>query len=743
MAATAQYSYVGLALSDRSRSIEPVCRGEDGSVFTSPCRGEDGSVFTSPCRGEDGTVFTSPCRVVQSAGAATSLDRPGRRRAATRGASFSLHCAVPLSTRASTSKKKKASDCSFSSARLSIHSRIWPQRHNRKPEGLLEVGSRLSIENGIWAQRKPEGLVEVGSLHGGGGSQNIPLTIKLKADQSWKECCFHGAEVLPSWLVCDSSLNVLPAVGRCTGDLSSASSLCRLGHVSASASWSRGSQARHAMGHHNVLFPRGCKMKMPISSRRISAAANPLQGQGPVNVDVAGDPGVVPAFDVQDGEETSVSAAELPSQPLISADDAKERPKDVDRRKLAVFVSGGGSNLRALHASILGDKIKGEVAVVVSDKPKCGGCEYAREHGIPVIAFPRSKAAPEGVSADQLVTMVLNLGVKAVLLAGYLKLVPAELVRAFPRAVLNIHPALLPAFGGQGYFGMHVHEAVVRSGVRVSGATVHFVDEEFDTGPIVAQRVVPVYPLDSAQEVAQRVLKVEHELYSWVAAALCEDRIVWREDGRPMSSDCSSMSRAERSRAGHGRAEIVPSAEQSTTQRSRAEQSGAERSRAEQSRAEHNTAEHSKAGEQSRAEWSGAEQSRDCPMSRAEQDRTQHSGAEQSRRLFHERSRAEQSRAEQSRAEQSTAEQIRAEHNTAEQSRAEQSRAEQSRAEQSGAEQSRVCRISRAEQSRTQHNGAEQRLLDEHGGNVVVFFVYQTLLFSNQVPLLCSIERVI
>ncbi|OAE32779.1 hypothetical protein AXG93_374s1060 [Marchantia polymorpha subsp. ruderalis] len=217
----------------------------------------------------------------------------------------------------------------------------------------------------------------------------------------------------------------------------------------------------------------------------------------------------------------------------------QEEDEDEDegfvRLKLAVFLSGGGSNFRALHANTLSNSIYGDVVVVVSDKPACKGCDYAREHNVPVLAFPQSKKhAPEGLTAVDLVAALRKLEVDYVLLAGYLKLIPEELVRAYPRSILNIHPALLPAFGGKGYFGMKVHEAVIKSGARFSGATVHFVDEKYDSGPILAQRVVPVLADDSGHDLAARILKEEHVLYSEAVAALCEDRVLWREDGVPL-----------------------------------------------------------------------------------------------------------------------------------------------------------------------------------------------------------------
>ncbi|KAL9659164.1 hypothetical protein QQ045_028252 [Rhodiola kirilowii] len=174
----------------------------------------------------------------------------------------------------------------------------------------------------------------------------------------------------------------------------------------------------------------------------------------------------------------------------------------VGGKRLAVFVSGGGSNFRSIYEASFDGYVNGEVVVLVTTKPECGGAK--------------------------------KYNVDYVLLAGYLKLIPAELIRAYPKSILNIHPSLLPAFGGKGFYGMKVHSAVIASGARYSGPTIHFVDENFDTGRILAQRVVPVLATDTAHDLADRVLHEEHKLYVEVTAALCEGRIVWREDGVPL-----------------------------------------------------------------------------------------------------------------------------------------------------------------------------------------------------------------
>ncbi len=196
---------------------------------------------------------------------------------------------------------------------------------------------------------------------------------------------------------------------------------------------------------------------------------------------------------------------------------------------LALFVSGGGSNFRAIHDSSLAGRIAGRVALVVTDKPECPGARYAREQGIEVFVYPAHDTQP-----TDLLQALEDRECQLVLLAGYLKMVPPEVVRAYQRRMLNIHPALLPAFGGQGYYGRRVHQAVLQSGAAQSGVTVHFVDEQYDHGPIVAQATVPVLPGDTPESLAARVLVQEHLLYPRVVAALCRGELSWDDDGRPV-----------------------------------------------------------------------------------------------------------------------------------------------------------------------------------------------------------------
>ncbi|UCH61841.1 MAG: phosphoribosylglycinamide formyltransferase [Fidelibacterota bacterium] len=197
-------------------------------------------------------------------------------------------------------------------------------------------------------------------------------------------------------------------------------------------------------------------------------------------------------------------------------------------KQLAIFVSGRGSNFREIHAAAKSGDIPANVALVVTDKIQCPAADYARDEGIEVVHYPAPNVGPPA-----LLRALEQADIDYIVLAGYLKLVPSEVVQAFPQAMLNIHPALLPAFGGKGYYGRRVHEAVIASGAKVSGVSVHFVDEEYDHGPIVAQVVVSVQPDDTPDTLAKRVLKQEHKLYSRVVAALCRGEVHWREDGVP------------------------------------------------------------------------------------------------------------------------------------------------------------------------------------------------------------------
>jgi phosphoribosylglycinamide formyltransferase-1 len=173
--------------------------------------------------------------------------------------------------------------------------------------------------------------------------------------------------------------------------------------------------------------------------------------------------------------------------------------------RVAVAVSGRGSNLQALLRA-LGPAAPARVVLVLSDRPEAGALERAREHGVP------AEVLSDPADAAEWLTRLERHGAELVVLAGYLKLVPAPVIVRFRDRILNIHPALLPAFGGKGMYGRRVHEAVLASGARESGASVHLVDEAYDRGPVLGQVRVPVLPDDTPARLAARVLEVEHRL---------------------------------------------------------------------------------------------------------------------------------------------------------------------------------------------------------------------------------------
>jgi len=186
--------------------------------------------------------------------------------------------------------------------------------------------------------------------------------------------------------------------------------------------------------------------------------------------------------------------------------------------RIAVFASGGGSNLQALIEHFANSD-EAMIALVVSDRAEAGALARAQAAKIPAIHIRTRERPIDDVSADML-EVLEDQRIELIALAGYLKLVPPAVTRKFRDRIMNIHPALLPAFGGKGMFGNHVHAAVLSAGCRVTGATVHHVDDRYDEGSIIAQWPVPVLRGDTVASLAARVLRMEHRLYPLAVAAL-------------------------------------------------------------------------------------------------------------------------------------------------------------------------------------------------------------------------------
>jgi phosphoribosylglycinamide formyltransferase-1 len=195
--------------------------------------------------------------------------------------------------------------------------------------------------------------------------------------------------------------------------------------------------------------------------------------------------------------------------------------------RLGVLASGGGTNLQVMIDNCACGRLPAEVAVVISDV-QCGALERARAAGIPEHLLNRhdKQRFPTREDFDRAVRERLEQHeVDLVCLAGYLRIMTPELVDAFINRMINTHPALLPAFGGKGMWGHHVHQAVLDYGCKLSGCTIHFVELETDGGPIILQRAVPVEEDDTVETLAARVLPVEHELFSQAIKLYAEGRL--------------------------------------------------------------------------------------------------------------------------------------------------------------------------------------------------------------------------
>ena len=195
--------------------------------------------------------------------------------------------------------------------------------------------------------------------------------------------------------------------------------------------------------------------------------------------------------------------------------------------KIAVLVSGGGTNLQALiDAQSRGELGGGEIAAVISSKAGAYALERAAKAGIPGYVLPRKEFASNQAMTVALVKMLKELDIDLVVLAGCMIIFTGELVEAYPNAIMNVHPALIPSFCGQGYYGLHVHEEALKYGVKLSGATVHFVSEECDGGPIIAQKAVEVRTDDTPEILQKRIMEqAEWILLPQAVKAFCEDRI--------------------------------------------------------------------------------------------------------------------------------------------------------------------------------------------------------------------------
>ena len=194
-------------------------------------------------------------------------------------------------------------------------------------------------------------------------------------------------------------------------------------------------------------------------------------------------------------------------------------------KNLAVFASGRGSNYEAIQQQIDLGNINAQTVCVISDHASPQVFDKAKSRNIPTHFINRKQFKNGDDYVAKLLKILSQYKTDYILLAGYLKLIPAPLVHAYEYRMINIHPALLPNFGGKGFYGMNVHRAVVESGVNVTGITIHFVNEKYDQGSVILQQEVKVDPNDTPEEVAAKVLQLEHKYFPEVVRLLCEDKV--------------------------------------------------------------------------------------------------------------------------------------------------------------------------------------------------------------------------
>ncbi len=193
--------------------------------------------------------------------------------------------------------------------------------------------------------------------------------------------------------------------------------------------------------------------------------------------------------------------------------------------KIGVLISGSGSNLQSIIDNIEKGHINGKITVVISNKSDAYGLERARQHNIDAVVVNQKEYENFEAYNDAIILELEKHGVEVIILAGYLKILSSKFIETYRNRIINIHPSLIPSFCGKGYYGLKVHEAAVNYGVKLSGATVHFVDEEADTGPIIMQESVSVECDDTAETLQKKVLKIEHKILPLAIKYFCEGKI--------------------------------------------------------------------------------------------------------------------------------------------------------------------------------------------------------------------------
>lgn len=193
--------------------------------------------------------------------------------------------------------------------------------------------------------------------------------------------------------------------------------------------------------------------------------------------------------------------------------------------RIAIFASGSGSNAEAIIRASKDGRLSAEIGLVVSNNASAGVLQRAKAFNVNSCVSDQRNFDNEESYNSSLFGILDDNGIDFIALAGYLKLIKPEMIKKYKNKITNIHPALLPSFGGKGFYGKKVHRAVLEAGCKVSGVTIHLVSEAYDRGPIISQLTVPVFEDDSPESLAARLLKVEHQIYPEALQLFADDRV--------------------------------------------------------------------------------------------------------------------------------------------------------------------------------------------------------------------------
>ena len=203
------------------------------------------------------------------------------------------------------------------------------------------------------------------------------------------------------------------------------------------------------------------------------------------------------------------------------------------KKKIVVFLSGGGSNFKKIHQSIIKNDIMASIELIITNNPNSPAIKYAQYNGLSINILEPTKYDSYKDYTLHLLDVLTKVEPDLILLAGYIKKLPNLIIANYKNKILNVHPSLLPKYGGKGFYGLFVHNAVINAKEEYSGATIHFVNEKYDEGPIIFQKKVKIQQNDTPKILADRILEVEHQIFPLVVKYFCEGKIEWI-NGKPV-----------------------------------------------------------------------------------------------------------------------------------------------------------------------------------------------------------------